>query len=315
MEPTKNEMCSICAHKTEIIFSTKDYRRPNAPEVYSVCWCRNCQYGRVDGEFLPHQIEEFYRVQYYTHVDGSSHSDRVVSKESFSARLRTHLAWRMDRGRDFTPAEIEKNGTILDVGCGAGLNMKRLKEAGFEPTGVEPDPQARHVAKQYGEVHAGTAEDLPQEILAKKFDYALMSHVLEHTISPTQSLEAVHRVLPKGGRLIVEVPNCEARGFSEFGAFWPWTDVPRHLHFFTRQSLTQFLTKAGFSISTCFYTGFTRQFELAWINSLNDIYSILQPSSREKSSFSRQSWPLLARTAFASASRKYDSIRLHATRL
>lgn len=78
--------------------------------------------------------------------------------------------------------------------------MEKLKAAGFDVVGVEPDPKARLSAAQFGPVYSGTAEALPREV-SEKFDYALLSHVLEHTISPSDALERVHGLLPKGGEI------------------------------------------------------------------------------------------------------------------
>ena len=292
------------------IFAARDYRRPALPESYEVVWCARCRYGRINADLSPERVATFYEVDYYTHGVSASQEPR----RSLPERVRTHLAWRFDRGSDFSPAEIGAPGKIVDIGCGAGENMDRLKAAGFDVVGVEPDPKARLSAARFGAVHPGTAEALPA-VIGAGFDYALMSHVLEHTISPADALARVHALLSEGGRLVVEVPNCEAAGFAEFGPHWPWTDVPRHIHFFSQQSLTKFLEAAGFSVSRVLFTGFTRQFDSAWISALSAIQEELRAGEYWSSWFKRQSWGLLLRTALASPNRKYDSIRVHAVRV
>jgi SAM-dependent methyltransferase len=292
------------------LFAASDYRRPKLAEQYEVAWCAPCAYGRITADLSPDRVASFYDVEYYTH--GASISPE--QHRSLLERIRTHLAWRFDEGSDFSPRELGAPGRIIDIGCGGGNNMEKLQAAGFGVVGVEPDPKARQVAARFGPVYPGTAEALPQEV-SDPFDYALLSHVLEHTISPSAALERVHGVLAQGGRLVVEVPNCEASGFDEFGPNWPWTDVPRHLHFFTQQSLTKFLEAAGFSVSRGLFTGFTRQFNPPWISTLNAIHDELRTTEYSRSWWTRQSWGLLFRTAFASPNNKYDSIRMHAVRV
>jgi SAM-dependent methyltransferase len=293
------------------LFETTDYRQPSLPERYEVVWCAPCAYGKITADLSPDRVATFYDVDdYYTH--GASLSSEP--RRSWLARIRTHLAWRFDQSSHFSPHEIGAPGSIIDIGCGGGQNMEKLKAAGFDVVGIEPDPKARLSAARFGPVYSGTAEALPQEV-SEKFDYALLFHVLEHTISPAAALEQVHGLLSEGGRLFVEVPNCEATGFGEFGPNWPWTDVPRHLHFFTQQSLTKFLEAAGFSVSRVLFTGFTRQFDASWISTLNAIHDELRSAEYSRSWFTRQSWGLLFRTALAPPNHKYDSIRMHARRV
>lgn len=292
------------------LFEARDYRRPELARIYRVAWCMPYGYGRVEGAFTPPEVAEFYGADYYTHAAAGA---APAAGRRLLERVRVHLAWRFDRGIDFSPQEAGPPGRIVDIGCGAGPNMARLRAAGFEVVGIEPDPAARRVAQQYGPVHAGTAEDPPAEA-GSGFDYALMSHVLEHTISPATALGRAHGLLRAGGKLIVEVPNCGACGFAWFGPSWPWTDLPRHLHYFTRGSLTRVLASAGFEVAEVRHTGFTRQFDPAWIRALQAIHDKLQCADDRSSRWSRQSWGLLLRTAWAAADRKYDSVRVHAIR-
>lgn len=299
--------CPLCAGPMRRLFEARDYRRPKLPTLYRVVWCDRCDYGRIAATLLPGEVAAFYAVEYYTHSDAQGASARGGLLE----RVRTHLAWRVDRGEDFSPAEVGPPGRIVDIGCGAGVNMASLRAAAFDVVGIEPDPKARQVASQYGTVHSGTAEDPPASAGAG-FDYALMSHVLEHTIAPAEALSRARGLLREGGKLIVEVPNCAAPGFWQFGPSWPWTDLPRHIHFFTRSSLTRMLAVAGFEVTEARYTGYTRQFQPAWIEALNKIHDELRTSDDHSTAFERKSWGLLLRSAWAAPDRKYDSIRVHA---
>jgi SAM-dependent methyltransferase len=301
--------CTLCRQPLRSLFEARDYRRPQCTQTYRVMWCDSCGLGRVAADLTPNEVAAFYQVDYYTHKDG----DEAASHGSLLDRLRTHAAWRMDRGEDFAPAEFGAPGRVVDIGCGSGANMARLKAAGLEVVGIEPDPAARQVAAQHGEVHAGTAE-APPASAGQGFDHALMSHVLEHTLSPASALARARELLREGGTLIVEVPNCQASGFWQFGPSWPWTDVPRHLHFFTRGSLVRMLADAGFEVTETRYTGFTRQFQRDWIAELNRIHDELQCAQDHSNAFERQSWGLLLRSAWAPSDRKYDSVRVRATK-
>lgn len=298
--------CSICSSTMVPLFETRDYRRPHDETRYAVCWCERCRYGRVAGRFTPEQVSSFYEVDYYTH----SESAELSTKGGLLDRLRAHLAWRVDTLQVFDPSE-GRGTSLLDVGCGAGDNLARFALRGYSVTGIEPDPSARRVASKYGRVQAGTAEDIPREIASTRYDTILLYHVLEHCIDPKLALQNTRPLIAPGGRLIVEVPNSEARAFRLFRHVWPWTDVPRHLHFFTEQSLRSIFAMSGFRITNVTYVGYVRQFQQTWIKTQEAIWKSIGEAAKQPD-FRLAAWRLLASTAFASAPRKYDSVRIHA---
>jgi SAM-dependent methyltransferase len=297
--------CLVCGSRLSPLFRSRDFLRSGDPTTYTVGWCSRCRYGRVDGRFDPASVARFYDVPYYTHQEGSP----AEAARGFWARARAHLAWRADAGVDLLPDEgVGKS--LLDIGCGAGGNLSRFSAGGFEVTGVEPDEAARRVASRYGPVYAGTAELLPQEVRLRAYDTVLLSHVLEHCIDPKVALLNARDLLARGGRLIIEVPNNAAAGFGSYRECWPWTDVPRHLHFFTRQSLHELLTRCGFDVERTLYVGYCRQFEPDWISKQQRISVLLR---QRRSMSAVESWQLLLRTMFRSRDAKYVSLRVHAS--
>jgi SAM-dependent methyltransferase len=237
-------------------------------------------------------VASFYGPAYYTHQEVESRRLPM----SIHDRALVHLAWRLDWGKPFSPDELgaAQSRSACDIGCGSGYNLKQLKEAGFRVVGFEPDERARLRAAKVAAVFNGTAENPPREIATDRFDVVLMSHVLEHCIDPVAAIYNARRILADYGRLVIEVPNNAARGFKKFGPTWPWTDIPRHINFFTERSLTKMLQAASLHVETVYYVGYARQFLPEW-----------SP---------RNSWLDLSATVFSSRSRKYDSVRVHAVR-
>jgi SAM-dependent methyltransferase len=177
--------------------------------------------------------------------------------------LRVHLAWRTDRGVDLSAGEVIQSKpapTMCDVGCGSGQAMSAFEQAGYDAVGIEPDPAARALASRVGDVFAGTAEAAPDAIAGREFDVVLLSHVLEHCIDPATALCNVKRMLAPQGTAIIEVPNNASMGFEMYGPGWFFADIPRHLQFFTEQSLKKALSRAGLRVTRVIYTGYTRQF-------------------------------------------------------
>lgn len=299
--------CPLCERAMAPLFAASDYRRPEVPDIFRTWWCTECAYGRVAPSPGPAQVASFYRIEYYTHAMATTASRRA----SMPDRLRLHLAWRRDRGSWLEPGEFGPPDSLLDIGCGDGSNMARFRSAGFDVSGIEPDPQARAAASRHGVVHAGTAEDF--ELPAgQSFRHVLMANSLEHVISPLHALRRVHGLLAPGGSLVIEVPNCASEGFRRYGPVWPWTDLPRHLHFFTRRSLARALQASGFAVQRVLYVGYARQFEGPWLDEMQRIRRQARIDGTPPAIGNLSTWALLARTAFAADDDKYDSIRIHA---
>ena len=233
---------------------------------------------------------------------------------SFGERLRCHLAWRVDHGTDFSARELAdaRERTVCDIGCGRGDALATLRNAGFDVTGIEPDPVARSLAVKFARVFDGTAESIQTQIMGQTFDIVLLSHVLEHCIDPHMAIRNVCSIMKPGGLVVIEVPNNEAKGFATFGANWPWSDIPRHINFFTQQSLSALLQTHGLKIAQLRHVGYTRQFAPHWIKTKNEIWDVIGTGSHPN--FELAAWILLAQTAFAHPRRKYDSVQIHASK-
>ena len=93
----------------------------------------------------------------------------------------------------------------------------------------------------------------------------VISHVLEHCRDPIAALANARALLSDRGVLMVETPNSAALGCKVRGAGWYWLDVPRHLNFFTEDSLRTLCAHVGLLPQRAEYSGFSRQFSVGWI--------------------------------------------------
>lgn len=306
--------CFLCGAEMAPRFKTRDHLRPQVSTEYAVEWCAPCAFGQVAGQFTPADVSAFYAEGYYTHGTPGQSGQPAMR---FLDRVRMHLAWRTDRGVDLSPGEIAPSSpapTLCDVGCGSGQAMSAFQQAGYQAVGIEPDPAARALAGKAGDVFEGTVEALPAALAGRQFDVVLLSHVLEHCIHPAAALANVRRLLAPAGTAILEVPNNAALAFQIYGPAWFFADIPRHLQFFTESSLRQALAHAGLRVTRVLHTGYTRQFSSAWLAAQKQIrtHTGLDPGLDRSGRWDGNIWALLARTAFARAARKYDSIRVHA---
>jgi SAM-dependent methyltransferase len=295
-----------------------DWRRPDVPAAWDLFWCDASGLGFVHPRPRKEDVADFYRVAYYTHETAAEEGrgklvDRVLRK----------LAWRADQGVPLDDAWLQSHlGTarrrVLDIGCGNGDLLARIKALGHDVIGVEPDPEAREVCKSQGlTVHPGHGEAMPLALLGARFEFVFLSHVLEHTLDPLAVLAVARDKLIPSGTLVVEVPNNAARGLAAAGIAWPWLDVPRHLTFFTTKSLLLALERAGFELLATEYVGYARQFERWWLEDEQrawDAYA--RAGARQRRRPTRwSSWHLLRSTKKARDEEKYDAVRAVARRV
>lgn len=299
--------CPICEGPSKLLFATRDYARPSIKGEFALYWCSRCAFGRLAGDFTAEEIRDFYPTDYYTHTADWE----VESERSFADRVRIHLAWLSDQGKHFHPSELAHVASVCDIGCGNGHDLRLFDPKLVQRVGVDPDPLARTTAADAGEIYCGTAEHLPAELAGRQFDAVLLSHVLEHCIDPSLAIRNLEKILAPRGTISIEVPNANAIGFSRYRACWPWSDIPRHLNFFTEASLRALLRRSGLEVTNVIYVGLTRQFTPNWMHKQNKIRSALGEEKRDNS---WDAWLLLARSMFAASERRYDSIRVHARR-
>jgi len=142
--------------------------------------------------------------------------------------LRDHpMLWRMQQGYVHF---FEACGKVLDLGCGAGVFLGLLEEAGIPARGVERSAGIVRYAQGLGfEVAESDAiEYLEQH--AETFDGIYCSHFVEHL--DTEGVERLVRLLARalvpGGRAVLVFPDPESIRSQLLGF---WRD-PEHVRFY-----------------------------------------------------------------------------------
>jgi SAM-dependent methyltransferase len=144
----------------------------------------------------------------------------------------------------------DPSSTLLDVGCGRGTFLRRLKRAGWTGPlrGVEPDPAVAALThEEVGvPVAVGTLDEV--ELESGGTGTVVLRHVLEHVRDPRATLQLVSELLVPGGTLYVATPDARSLAASVFRRFWHGYDPPRHLFAFTSGGLRRLLARCDFEL-------------------------------------------------------------------
>ena len=136
---------------------------------------------------------------------------------------------------------------FLEIGSHTGHFLNLARTRGWRVRGIEPDPNyARQSVEEFGfdvDVSDLRGAKLPDE----SFDAIVMFHVIEHFLDPVAELAAIHRVLRKDGILVAETPRYDTIWFKVLKER-ERSVIPDHFFFFTRRTLSDMVTRAGFSV-------------------------------------------------------------------
>ncbi len=134
---------------------------------------------------------------------------------------------------------------ILDAGCGSSMIIQSLNNA----IGMDVNQAKLRFLRRIGiPLLRGSAFNLPFK--DQSFDCVISSQVIEHIRLDENLFAELWRVLEPGGRLIIGTPDYDTIGWRiiepVYGALMPGGYRDEHITHYTRQSLTDILTRHGF---------------------------------------------------------------------
>ncbi|HEY4107195.1 MAG TPA: class I SAM-dependent methyltransferase [Polyangiaceae bacterium] len=138
-------------------------------------------------------------------------------------------------------AGIEQPASLIDVGCGWGVNLSAFEAAGYRICGLDTSRQILDLIDQPGRslIQADLTQPLPAN--HAQYEAGLMLDVLEHLDDDRGALRRVARLIRPGGMLIVSVPALPEL-FSEYDR------MQGHRRRYTAESFRSIFEDSGFSV-------------------------------------------------------------------
>jgi SAM-dependent methyltransferase len=139
-------------------------------------------------------------------------------------------------------------GKILDIGCGSGQFLSKMRDQGWQTYGVEVSNDAATLGKTSAGLDIFAGSLLEANFPSNNFDYIRSNHSFEHIYNPNETMEEIHRILKPGGKLLIGVPNINSLNADLFKQYWWYLGAPVHTFNYSVKSLTEMLEKHEFLV-------------------------------------------------------------------
>jgi 2-polyprenyl-3-methyl-5-hydroxy-6-metoxy-1,4-benzoquinol methylase len=207
-------------------------------ETFGVTECLDCGFLFTNPRPHPSGFDHYYQSDEYV-----SHG---IARSSLQNRLYA-AARKWALGRKFALIQrYQKNGKVLDIGCGTGEFLAHLMSRGYLAQGVEPSLRAREYAIAEHGLNVVPSVDLVAA--QEQFQVLTMWHVLEHVHDPRTMFKRAFALLAEHGLFVIAVPDRESWDAQYYGTYWAAWDVPRHLSHFRRADIHALTQEHGFEL-------------------------------------------------------------------
>ena len=220
--------CNLCGSECHTAVYEMPDREFFREEFFTVVECDGCGLAFLNPRPTRAEIQKHYPPQYYQGPPTASHSRYLKRRFSREARYLRELEHRSARQK------------LLDIGCANGDFPRFMAARGWEVEGVEISESSQRITDF--RVYTQEFQDIP--VNEPTYDAVTAWAVFEHVHDPMAYFRKASQLVKKDGLFVFLVPNfCSVASRYLF-----CEDIPRHLYFFTREAVGQYLQKTGFAL-------------------------------------------------------------------
>jgi ubiquinone/menaquinone biosynthesis C-methylase UbiE len=237
--------CPSCRADDAAPYRVSRDRLFRQPGAYRVVRCRRCEMIYTNPRPTFAALAKHYPGDYFCYLPPES----LTGLRGFVATgMARSVTERRMRTLETLMSPVRAGTRVCDVGCSFGELLYALKsQRQCEVVGVDiSEPMVARCAERGVRAIAGTLSQAKFERAA--FDLVTMTEYLEHEGDPRSVLEECRRITRDDGHLVVEIPSISSLPAKIFGNYWSQLDLPRHLTFFTPETLQRMLSEVGYEV-------------------------------------------------------------------
>jgi len=247
-----NKVLKVC----EMYFGTR--------EEFDYLECSKC--GCLQLTNPPNNLSKYYPQNYFTYqqkIEGKLKSflnrfrdKAAMGEKNFLGNILLKILGEPSYITRLKFAHVTFNDRILDVGCGKGILLHKMKQSGFAyVTGIDPFIDKTINYKNGLEILNKNLNDITD-----KYDFIMFNHSFEHMRKPLEIMKIVNGLLSENKYLLLRIPVSDSYAFKHYRNHWCSLDAPRHLFLHTKNSIKILADNAGFEIEKINYDSRSWQF-------------------------------------------------------
>jgi SAM-dependent methyltransferase len=237
--------CVLCeSDQLKNIYKTRD-RHYGIKGEFTIDKCESCGLVFLNPMPTEKHLTSLYPKTYY------AYQDFYEKKPSFIAAFYKKYLVNI-RTKD---PKFDTPGRILDLGCGSGLFLYKMKQEGWEVYGVEVNENAAKLGNDLEQLNIHIGDLMSSNYQSDFFDYVRLNHSFEHIPNPEEVLNEIHRILKPDGKLFIGVPNIDSFNARLFKRYWWYLCAPVHTFNYSVSTLSRMLDKHGFLVEKVQYNG------------------------------------------------------------
>ncbi len=195
-------------------------------EIFELVYDQNLDMLVTQPQPSLENLDKYYEsVNYISHTDGN----KSLFEKAYQFVKNIALKNKLSLINDLS----ESKGKVLDIGAGVGDFLVTAYQNGWQTIGIEPNQNAREIAKKKGVSFVDNTEDLSDH----SFDIITMWHVLEHVPNLENQLKELKRLVKSNGHIIIAVPNFKSFDAIYYKEYWAAYDVPIHFWHFSKTAI------------------------------------------------------------------------------
>ena len=265
-------ICRICQNETNNAGYDVPEMMYGTGEEFKYFRCAEC--GCLQISEIPSDMSAYYPEEYYSYDAGNSVGDRnrncagnikawMISQRdeyaAFGKGIIGKALYRLfptSKYKGIAKLKLDRQSSILDVGCGAGLFLSECAAIGYKNVmGIDP------FNKSDIELPGGI-RILKKELadMDGKWDLITFHHSFEHISNQLETLRKASSLLSTGGTCMIRIPTVSSYAWRHYGINWVQLDAPRHFYLHSIKSMKILGRKAGLELFDVEYDSTAFQF-------------------------------------------------------
>lgn len=256
--------CQICcnANANKILQVREMYF--GTQEMFEYLECSSCGCLQLITDI--NDFSKFYPKEYFTF--NQKHESKFKSilnrfrdraamgEDSLIGRILLKKLGQPEYVSKLKIANVGFNDRILDVGCGKGILLHKMKQSGFNNVlGIDPFINETIVYKNGLKIIKQNFLDLEGS-----FDFIMFNHSFEHMTNPVEIIKHANKLLNLNKYLLIRIPVADSYAFKQYRENWCSLDAPRHIFLHTKKSIQLLAELSGFKIKLINYDSRSWQF-------------------------------------------------------